>query len=54
MATVFAPPVPGQSTVRWVECSHKLGSYPCVNHEPHQGNGRGCVHYSTSGFDEDE
>lgn len=45
---------PGRPTVRWVDCSHKLGSLPCMNHKPHQGNGRGCVHHSTSGFAEDE
>lgn len=42
------------TTVRWVDCSHKLGSLPCMNHKPHQGNGRGCVHHSTSGFQDDE
>ncbi|UUW88603.1 hypothetical protein [Pimelobacter simplex] len=45
---------PGRTTVRWVDCSHKLGSLPCMNHKPHQGNGRGCVHHSTSGFQDDE
>ncbi|MEV5003871.1 hypothetical protein [Nocardioides sp. LML1-1-1.1] len=44
----------GPTTVRWVDCSHKLGSLPCMNHKPHEGNGRGCVHHSTSGFQEDE
>lgn len=38
----------------WFVCLHKLGSLPCVNRQPHAGNGRGCVHYSTSGFDSDE
>lgn len=54
MGTLIAPTVPSQSTVRLVDCSHKLGSRPCINHEPHQGDGRGCVHHSTSGFEEDE
>ncbi|GAA3519360.1 hypothetical protein GCM10022263_03990 [Nocardioides daeguensis] len=43
-----------RTTVRWVDCSHKLGSLPCMNHMPHEGNGRGCVHHSTSGFQEDD
>lgn len=34
---------------RWVECSHTLSGLPCMNHQPHAGDGRGCVHYSTSG-----
>lgn len=25
-------------------CAHHLGSMPCVNTQPHEGNGRGCVH----------
>jgi len=25
-----------------------------MNHKPHEGNGRGCVHHSTSGFVDDE
>lgn len=44
----------GRTTVRWVDCSHKLGSLPCMNHKPHEGDGRGCVHHCTSGFAEDE
>lgn len=44
----------GPTAVRWVDCPHKLGSLPCMNHKPHQGNGRGCVHHSTSGFQADE
>ena len=42
MATALAPTT-GSSTVRWVDCSHKLGSLPCMNHKPHEGGGRGCV-----------
>ena len=42
------------STVRWVECCHTLGSLPCMNHQPHEGDGRGCVHLSTSGFRDEE
>lgn len=38
-----------QSRTRWVECSHTLSGLPCMNHQPHAGDGRGCVHYSTSG-----
>lgn len=34
---------------KWVECSHTLSGLPCMNHQPHAGGGRGCVHYSTSG-----
>lgn len=30
-------------------CSHELGGLPCVNPAPHPGQGRGCVHHSTSG-----
>jgi hypothetical protein len=30
-------------------CTHDLGGLPCVNREPHTGNGRGCVHHSESG-----
>lgn len=33
----------------WTECSHTLSGLPCMNHQPHAGEGRGCVHYSTSG-----
>jgi len=43
-----------QSTVRSVDCPHMLGSLPCMNQKPHEGNGRGCVHHSTSGFRDDE
>jgi hypothetical protein len=25
-----------------------------MNHKPHEGDGRGCVHHSTSGFQDDE
>ena len=46
--------IPAHTTVRWVDCPHKLGSMPCMNHKPHEGNGRGCVHHSTSGFQDDE
>jgi hypothetical protein len=53
MATALAPTT-GSSTVRWVDCAHKLGSLPCMNHKPHEGDGRGCVHHSTSGFQDDE
>jgi hypothetical protein len=52
--TIAVAPTTGSSTVGWVDCSHKLGSLPCTNHEPHEGDGRGCVHYSTSGFQDDE
>lgn len=57
MLTV-APPAPATTHVdhdqatprsRWVDCSHTLGGLPCMNHQPHTGNGRGCVHYSRSG-----
>ena len=34
---------------RWMECSHILSGLPCMNHQPHAGDGRGCIHYSTSG-----
>jgi hypothetical protein len=54
LASSTASRTTGRTTVRWVDCSHKLGSLPCMNHKPHQGNGRGCVHHSTSGFAEDE
>ena len=54
MTAPIAPAAPSQSTVRWVDCSHKLGSLPCMNHKPHEGDGRGCVHHSTSGFQDDE
>ncbi len=34
MATALASTdvshVPGRTTVRWVDCSHKLGSLPCM------------------------
>jgi hypothetical protein len=29
---------------RVVDCDHHLGSLPCINHKPHPGNGRGCIH----------
>jgi len=54
MAATIAPAAPSQSTLRWVDCSHKLGSLPCMSHKPHEGDGRGCVHHSTSGFQDDE
>lgn len=58
MATALASTdvshVPGRTTVRWVDCSHTLGSLPCMDDKPHESNGRGCVHHSTSGFAEDE
>lgn len=38
-----------QPRTRWVECSHTLSGLPCMNHQPHAGDGCGCVHYSTSG-----
>ena len=53
-ASSDAPRITGRTTVRWVDCSHKLGSLPCMNHKPHEGNGRGCVHHSMSCFQEDE
>ncbi len=53
-ASADASRITGRATVRWVDCSHKLGSLPCMNHKPHEGNGRGCVHHSTSGFQDDE
>lgn len=32
-------------------CDHLLDGYglPCVNDKPHEGNGRGCVHESSTG-----
>lgn len=39
----------GRPLTRWVECSHTLSGLPCMTHHPHVGDGRGCVHYSTSG-----
>jgi len=30
-------------------CTHELSSLPCLNPAPHPGDGRGCVHHSTSG-----
>ena len=54
LASADASRISGRTTVRWVDCSHKLGSLPCMNHKPHEGNGRGCVHHSTSGFEDDE
>ena len=54
LASSDARRISDRTTVRWVDCSHKLGSLPCMNHKPHEGNGRGCVHHSTSGFQEDE
>lgn len=53
--TATRPCLPARSSrssrpgTRWVECSHTLSGLPCVNHQPHAGDGRGCVHYSTSG-----
>lgn len=41
--------LPSRPLTRWVECSHTLSGLPCMNHQPHAGDGRGCVHYSTSG-----
>lgn len=43
------PGRPSQPRARWTECSHTLSGLPCMNHQPHAGDGRGCVHYSTSG-----
>ena len=37
----------GQSTA--AGCTHRLSGLPCVNPAPHRGDGRGCVHHSTSG-----
>lgn len=54
MTTTSAAAPQIRSTVRWIDCSHKLGSLPCLNHEPHDGDGRGCVHHSTSGFEDNE
>jgi len=53
LAEPSAPPT-ALSAVRprpvyWVAFPHTLGGLPCMNHGPHAGNGRGCVHYSTSG-----
>ena len=36
-------PLRRPNDVPWVDCSHKLGPLPCMNHKPHEGNGRGCV-----------
>ena len=33
----------------WVACPQTLGGLPCMNHQPHPGDGRGCVHHSSSG-----
>jgi hypothetical protein len=33
-----------------VACPQTLGGLPCMNDQPHPGNGRGCVHYSSSGI----
>lgn len=52
--TAALAPTSCHSTVHWVECCHTLGSLPCMNHQPHEGDGRGCVHHSTSGFRDDE
>jgi hypothetical protein len=30
-------------------CAHLLGVMPCINDQPHEGNGRGCVHESATG-----
>jgi hypothetical protein len=30
-------------------CGHLLGDLVCTNTEPHEGNGRGCVHITGSG-----
>jgi len=54
MVAPITPAAPSQSTVRRVDCSHKLGPLPCMNHKPHIGDGRGCVHHSTSGFQDDD
>lgn len=43
------PGLPSRPRTRWVECSHTLSGLPCMNHQPHAGDGRGCIHYSTSG-----
>lgn len=51
-ARACLPPRSSRSSrprTRWVECSHTLSGLPCMNHQPHAGDGRGCVHYSTSG-----
>lgn len=47
-----APPLAKAITAR--ACPHKLGTLPCVNHRPHDGDGRGCVHHSTSGYPQDD
>lgn len=54
MTTTITPTTLSKSTVPWVDCSHKLGPLPCLNHKQHTGNGRGCIHHSTSGFQDDE
>lgn len=33
-------------------CTHELGTLPCVNPNPHPGDGRGCIHVSTSAVDD--
>ncbi|MDE0778015.1 MAG: hypothetical protein OSB43_17190 [Nocardioides sp.] len=43
------PSRPSRPRTRWEECSYNLSGLPCMNHQPHAGDGRGCVHYSTSG-----
>lgn len=54
MTTPITTPTVSKSTVPWVDCSHKLGPLPCLNHKQHTGNGRGCIHHSTSGCQDDE
>lgn len=54
MTAPITPFTISPSTATWVECSHKLGPLPCLNHQQHPGHGRGCIHYSTSGFQDDE
>lgn len=45
--------VPRRQPATWTECPHTLSGLPCMNHQPHAGNGRGCVHHST-GMGDDE
>lgn len=45
--------VPRRRAATWTECPHTLSGLPCMNHQPHTGDGRGCVHYS-AGIGDDE
>lgn len=53
-ATTETVPARAGSAQRWVECPHMLGTLPCLNHNAHAGDGKGCMHFSRSGFANDE